>query len=310
VDVFKIMVTTPGTLIVSSTGSTDVVGALLSSTGTSLLTDDNGAGAPNFRLSRTLTAATTLYVKVTGKTTSTTGAYGLSTTFTATPVGAPDIALRLGSTNIAMNGTIAYGTHAVNSMALNKTITIANTGKSTLSINSVSVTSGSGFSIATQPAASVAAAKTTSFIVAFVPPSAGAKTATLTVRSTDPDEDPYTIILTGIGQAAADDHGNTIATATVVTVPGSKAGVISSGTDVDYFKFTLKASKTVTIRATSNFDTYGTLYTSTGTRILEADDTGSDLDFTIIRTLAAGTYAVAVEGYSNSDTGAFTLSVQ
>ena len=309
-DVFKIMITAPGTLVVNSTGSTDVVGALLSSTGSSLLTDDNGAGSPNFRLTRTLTAATTLYVKVTGKTTSTTGAYGLSTTFTATPAGAPDIALRLGTTNIAMNGTVAYGTRAVNSAALTQTITIANTGKSTLSINSVSVTSGGGFSITTQPAASVAAAKTTSFKVAFVPPSAGAKTATLTVRSTDPDEDPYTITLTGTGQATADDHGNTIATATAVTVPGSKTGVIGSGTDLDYFKFTLTASKTVTIRATSDFDTYGTLYTSSGSRILEADDTGSDLDFTITRTLAAGTYAVAVEGYSSSDTGAFTLSVQ
>jgi len=71
-DVFKVMVTGPGTLVVSSAGGTDVVGALLSSTGASLLTDDNGAGSPNFRLTRTLTAATTLYVKVTGKTASTT----------------------------------------------------------------------------------------------------------------------------------------------------------------------------------------------------------------------------------------------
>jgi len=57
-------------------------------------------------------------------------------------------------------------------------------------------------------------------------------------------------------------------------------------------------------------DTYGTLYKADGSYVTEADDTGSDLNFTITRSLAAGTYAIAVEGYSSSDTGAFTLVAQ
>jgi secreted trypsin-like serine protease len=311
-DVFKVMITGPGTLVVNSTGGTDVVGALLGSTGSSLLTDDNGAGSPNFRLTRTLTAATTLYVKVTGKTTSTTGAYGLSTSFTATPVGAPDIALRLGTTNIAMNGSVAYGARPVNGTALNKTFTIANTGKSALAINGVSVTSGSGFSLSTQPASSIAAGKTTSFIVAFTPPQSGSLSATLSIESNDPDENPYIITLTGSGTGGTtgDDHGNTIASATLMSVPSSKTGVINTGTDVDYFKFTLTSTRTVTLRTTGSVDTYGTLYKADGSYVTEADDTGSDLNFTITRSLAAGTYAIAVEGYSSSDTGAFTLVAQ
>jgi hypothetical protein len=57
-------------------------------------------------------------------------------------------------------------------------------------------------------------------------------------------------------------------------------------------------------------DTYGTLYKSNGTFLTEADDTGSNANFTITRSLAAGTYAIAVEGYSSTDTGAYTLSLQ
>ena len=309
-DVFKIMITAPGTLMVDSTGNTDVVGSLMGSSGAALLTDDNGAGTPNFRLTYNVTAATTLYVRVGGKTTATTGAYGLSTSFSASPVPVGDIAMRLGTSTIAMDGSVAYGTRTVNSAALSKTFTIANTGKGALAVNSVSVTSGSGFTVTTQPAASVAAAKTTRFIVAFSPVSAGATTATLTVRSNDPDENPYTITLTGSGQAASDDHGNTIATSTLSSVPSSNAGVIDTGTDLDYFKFTLTAARTVTIRTTGSVDTYGTLYKSDGTYLTEADDTGSNANFSITRSLAGGTYAIAVEGYSSTDIGAYTLSLQ
>lgn len=309
VDVFRVSVTGPGTLTVNSSGTTDVVGALLNSAGTTLVTNDNGAGGVNFRVANTATAATTLYVKVSGKTTTTTGSYGLGATFTATPVAVGDIDVRNGTASVPMNGSIAFGTRVVNSTPLNKTITIANTGKGALAVNSATISGNTSFTFVSKPALSVPAGLTTSFVVAFKPTATGTQNATLTISSNDPDENPYRVTLTGTGQAAPDDHGNTLATATLVSVPSTKAGVISTGTDVDFFKFTLTASRTVTIRTTGTLDTYGTLYRSTGAIITEADD-ASDRNFLITRTLTAGTYYIAVEGYSTSDIGAYSLVLQ
>lgn len=309
VDMFRVTITGAGTLTVNSSGTTDVVGTLLNASGATLVTDDNGAGTVNFRVANTATAATTLYVKVAGKTTTTTGAYGLTSTFTATPVAVGDIDLRLGTTALPMNGSVAFGNATINGTAVNKTITVANTGGGALSIKSATISGNGSFTLVSQPATTVAAGKTTSFIIAFKPVATGAQTATLTVNSNDPDEAAYRITLSGTGLSAPDDHGNTIATATAVAVPSTKAGVIGSGTDVDYFKFTLTTSRKVTIRTTGNVDTYGTLYRSTGSYITEADD-ATDRNFSITTTLAAGTYAIAVEGYSSSDTGAYSLVIQ
>jgi len=307
-DVFKVSFTSAGTLTINSSGSTDVVGTLLSSTGATVSTDDNGAGAPNFRLTYTATAAGSVFVKVTGKLTTTTGGYGLATSFTGTPVSVGDIDVRVGTTVVQMNGSIDFGSRAVNSTAITKTITLANTGKATLAINGVTA-AGNGFTITTQPAKTVAAAKTTSFVVSFKPTTAGAQSAVLTISSNDPDENPFTVNLTGSGQAASDDHGNSIATATAITVPGTKSGVISTGTDLDFFKFTLTATRTVTIRSSGSLDTWGTLYNASGAIIIEADDS-TDYNFVITRSLPAGTYYVSVEGYSSTDIGAYGLSIQ
>ena len=286
---------------------------LLNSTGATISTDDNSAGSPNFRLTYTATAAATLFVKVTGKTTTTTGGYGLTTTFSGTPTtSVGDIDIRNGTAVVPMNGSIDFGTRALNVAALNKTITIANTGKAALAINSVSI-SGTGFSIVTQPATSIAAAKTTGVTVAFKPTAAGAQSAVLTIVSNDPDENPFTVNLTGTGSGGTtgDDHGNSIATATKVSVPSSTKGVVNTGTDLDFFSFTLTSSRSVTIRSTGAVDTWGTLYNASGSIITEADDTSStNYNFTITRTLAAGTYYVSVEGYASTDTGAFGLTLQ
>lgn len=309
-DLFKVVVTGPGTLTVNSTGSTDVVGTLLSSSGSALVTDDNGAGGVNFRLVRAITAAGTFYVRVAGKTTSTTGSYGVATAFLPTKEAAGDIVLRQGTATLAMNGTLGFGAVKVSGAVVTKTVTVANTGQGALSIQEVRLlgASASSFRIDTQPAGTIAAGKTTSFRVSCAAVAAGALQAVLEVVSDDPDESPYRVNLTATSTGSVgDDHGNTLATATRVLVPGSMAGNIQSGADLDYFAFTLATAATVTIQTTGNLDSYGTLYSSSGSVLTEADDTGSNLNFTIRRSLAAGTYYVAVEGYDSSSTGAFTL---
>jgi len=310
VDFFRLITPGPGTLILTSTGSTDVVGTLYNSAGTVLLTNDNGAGAPNFRIARTATAGGTFFLRASGKTTATTGRYEVTVSFVPTigPVG--DIALRLGRTNLPMNGRLSFGAVSVSGTAVTRTVTIANTGKGPLTIGEVSLSgpSANSFRLDTLPASSVAAGKTTSFRLTCAAVGAGVLEAALSVASDDPDENPYVLNLTATAtRASGDDHGNSRAEATRILVPSSVRGNIQSGEDVDFFTFTLTAPATVTLRTTGNVDTYGTLYSASGSVLTEADDTGDNLNFTITRALIAGTYFIAVEGYDRTETGAFML---
>ena len=166
-DVFRVQALNAGTLTITSSGTTDVVGELLNSAGTLLSSDDNGNGGVNFRLTRTLTAGATFFVRVSGKSATTTGGYGISAALTSTPTnGEVDV----------MNGTVAlahdastldFGTRTVNGTALTKTITIYNRGQGSLAINGASVSPAGSFTVNTQPAKSIAAGGKTSFVVAF-----------------------------------------------------------------------------------------------------------------------------------------------
>jgi secreted trypsin-like serine protease len=302
-DVFKVQASSAGTLTIQSSGSTDVVGELLNASGTVLLTNDNGAGSVNFRLTRTLTAGATFFVRVSGKTTSTTGGYAVSAALSGAPVTHGDISAVT---------SVDFGNATVNGTAVSRTITISNQGNAALAISGVSVSPAGDFSIVTQPAASIAAGGSTSFQMRFAPRTTGALNATVSITSNDPDENPFSISVTGTGSGGTStgDQGNTLATAALVKVPSTTAGAIESGTDIDVFKFTLTATRTVTLRTLGDMDTYGILMRRDGSVIQEADDTSTDYNFYIRRSLGAGTYYLSVEGYSSADTGAYTLSIQ
>jgi len=77
VDMFKFTITTTSTVIVTSSGQTDVVAYLYNSSGTLLASDDDGAGVPNFRITANLSPGT-YYVKVAGYDSTTSGAYSLN----------------------------------------------------------------------------------------------------------------------------------------------------------------------------------------------------------------------------------------
>jgi hypothetical protein len=310
-DVFRLTPANSGTLTLSSSGSTDVVGQLLNASGTLLLTDDNSAGGPNFRITRTLTAGGTYFLRVSGKTATTTGGYGVAATLSGSPATNGDIDVMNGAVSLALGNSIDFGSRAVNSAAITKNLTIVNRGTAALAINSASASPSGSFTVNTQPAKTLAVGAKTTFIVGFKPQAAGALSATLIVSSNDPDENPFILTLTGTGTSTTSaDQGNTIATAAAVKLPSTISASIESGTDIDVFKFTLTATKTVTLQTTGSIDTYGTLYNRSGAVILEADDTDTDVNFRISRSLSAGTYYLAVEGYSTDDVGAYTLSLQ
>ena len=106
-----------------------------------------------------------------------------------------------------------------------------------------------------------------------------------------------------------DDHGNTRADATPLAVGGSESGRIDPGDDVDYFEVEATESGTLTVYTTGNFDTFGELENSSGTRLASNDDGGSGNNFRITHSVQPGTYYVKVEG-SLSVVGDYTIHVE
>ncbi len=102
----------------------------------------------------------------------------------------------------------------------------------------------------------------------------------------------------------ADDHGNTIGTATPLTGPDiSASGVIEKRTDVDMFSFQTGAG---TISFTVNpaprgpdLDISATLYDGTGNLVTSADGAGQSASFTVA--VATGTYYLMIDGVGSGD---------
>ena len=313
VDFFRIDLLGAGTLSCVSFGTTDVVGTLYSSSGTVLRSDDNSAGMPNFQIVRTATTSTTLFLRVSGRTTTTTGTYQVRADFTPDPNAIPITSFRSSGKAVAMNRTLSFGTVTVGAMGTPRTYSIANVGRGPLTISEVRITgtNATSFEIVTEPSEVVPAGKSTSFQIRCSPLVSGPVTALLEIISDDPARSPYPLILGATGRGiTGDDHGNTREAATLVSVPSTTAGRINTGTDVDFFRLNLTSGRTLSLRTTGSVDTYGTLYNSSGTILVEDDDTSpSNTNFTIERFLPAGTYYLAVEGYSTRDTGAYSLLI-
>lgn len=318
IDVFKVTVGGAGTLSASSTGGTAVTGQWLNASGTVLASQ---TGAPGFTVSTPVTAAGTWYLAVKGAAAATTGAYSTTIAFTAAPAtGAPEMDLLGKDGSVITDGTTAataaagtaFGSVTAGSSAAN-TFTIRNSGTATLNVGALQI-SGAGaamFRVSAAPPATVSAGRTAAFTLTYAPAAAGTHTADVSIASSDANENPYNFHVTGTAAAApaGDDHGNTIATATSAVIPFSRACRLEKSGDADCFKFTLTASAAVTLRTTGSIDTYGTLYNAAGSVLTESDDYNSDLNFRIRRTLAAGTYYLAVEGYDSSVTGSYSVVI-
>ncbi|MCU1228097.1 MAG: Cna domain protein [Acidobacteria bacterium] len=90
------------------------------------------------------------------------------------------------------------------------------------------------------------------------------------------------------------------------------ASVHRSGKYARFYTFTLSASASVQIDATSNEDTYIYLMngnSTSGSTIAEDDDSGGGSNSRLTRTLSAGTYTVEVTTYFSGRTGPFVIRV-
>ena len=113
----------------------------------------------------------------------------------------------------------------------------------------------------------------------------------------------------GVWGQGADDHGDTFATATNLSLGSSVAGRIDPGDDVDFFRLDLSrrsGSTDVWVYATGDLDTDGWLYDHSGNLIV-ANGAGlignQRTNFHLRWVLASGVYYLAVGSHADSTTG-------
>ena len=111
--------------------------------------------------------------------------------------------------------------------------------------------------------------------------------------------------------SAADDHGDTAATATVVTLPTTQSGTIAPATDVDVFKFSVRANQDVTVelRLGTLADGGLTFIGQSGEQLASENAIGVTKTATLTyRVKDAGTYGVAVHGVRGT-TGSYQVNI-
>lgn len=108
---------------------------------------------------------------------------------------------------------------------------------------------------------------------------------------------------------SSDDHGDTAETATPVELDSATDAEIDDEEDIDYFEIVIDHAGTLKIYTTSDLDTTGTVTNEDGSVDIFDDDSGEDLNFSIMFDASAGIYYIKVAGYATS-TGAYTLHVE
>ena len=117
-----------------------------------------------------------------------------------------------------------------------------------------------------------------------------------------------TMLITTVA-SAADDHGNTISSATTIGANSHTNGYISRFGDKDFFKVTFNNAGKLVVNTTGSLDTYGYLYNGDGSVLLSDDDSGSGKNFSISYDVKAGTYYIKTKAYSYWYAGNYTLNL-
>lgn len=121
---------------------------------------------------------------------------------------------------------------------------------------------------------------------------------------------PYTLSST-FDPATTEDHGDTVAMATELTLPATVSANLASATDTDVFRLVLPMPTAIRITTTGDTDTYGVLTEqepddSAAFRIAD-DDSGIGANFLLRAKAPAGRYALAVS--SGGGSGDYVLEV-
>ncbi|MDE2822559.1 MAG: hypothetical protein OXK79_03530, partial [Chloroflexota bacterium] len=120
----------------------------------------------------------------------------------------------------------------------------------------------------------------------------------------------------GAGGQTADDHGNTISTATNLPLGSSIGGRIDPGEDSDVFRLDLSSASGTTdvwIYTTGDLDTAGGLFDRNANRLAVDDDSfivGRFSNFHIRANLDPGVYYIVVVSYRSLYVGHYTLHAE
>ena len=107
--------------------------------------------------------------------------------------------------------------------------------------------------------------------------------------------------------AADSDSGDTLETATDLSLDTPHTEDIFPDGDVDYFSIQVDRTGELTIYTTGDLDTVGELQDSSGASIAENDDGGTEFNFRIVYdVLSPGTYYVKIESFLGA-TGGYTV---
>ena len=122
----------------------------------------------------------------------------------------------------------------------------------------------------------------------------------------------YFVRVAGYSSATTGNYSLTVSsaatsTATALTLGTAKAGAISPGGEVDYYRIALTESATIAFETTGSTDTSGLLHDSSGAALEANDDSGAGDNFRIDRALEAGTYYIRVAGFNPTTTGNYSL---
>ncbi len=104
-----------------------------------------------------------------------------------------------------------------------------------------------------------------------------------------------------------DAEGNTRGTARSVAANSTTSAMLNSDADVDYFRVTISSAGALSVKTTGNLDTEGYLTDESGSVLAYADDSNDvDMNFSISKSVAPGTYYIVIRGY-DQDTGPYNL---
>ena len=297
-DYFAIAVSGAGTLIATTTGTTDTIGHLYNSDGDELAADDNGGIGLNFDISYTITNNGTYYIRVTSAGMDT-GIYRLSVIFVPDEHGNAQAQATPVTVGTAIAGNIETGDDQdYFSVPLSEVGMLTATTKGTTDTigylydsdgNQLATDDNSGF-------------QGRNFEVSARIASTG--TYYIGVASSGSDTGMYRLSVSFI----ADDHGNDRTSATPVTSGAQIAGNRETGADQDYFSIQVPSAGTLIARSTGSTDIRGTLYDGAGARLAVNDDAiGTNFWFSYQIT-SSGTYYVNVDSFGGL-TGVYTLTV-
>ena len=276
-------------VVIETTGSTNTAGRLEDSAGTVLESDDDDGTGTNFRILRNLDAGD-YYIRVAGQDSDTTGDYSLSATVTeldGNDTLATATAITAGtavSGSISPAGDLDYYSFT---LAARSSVVIQTTG-STNTAGRLEDSAG------TELAADGDSGTDDNFMIARA---LDAGTWYIRVAGHDGDTTgDYSLSATVTADGDGTRSGATAITLGSPTAITAVSGSISPTGDLDYYSFALTARSEVTIETTGSTDTAGQLINSTGTTLEEDDNSGAGNNFSITRTLDAGTWYLRVAG--------------